>query len=342
MPAFYDQGFVVRVPSWHGLENVIFADYPGREEAYVAAGHDFVVTERPLLLPVTVIDHDQDNEPIWDLTSARRVGGFKAIVKEMPGDPSDGKLLNVSSESYGVVQNTVPWDVIDTLVQEPNVKYETGGVLEDGAKLFVTAYLDEPTQVTGDDSPIYPFLYATWSHDGSGAIRVGRTSIRIVCANTAAAAELESARANRDFTFKHTRNVMSRISDAKVAIEGAREGHREFMEIAEDLAIQSVTERQRELFIQGLLPSPPEHLVSDRVMSNIEEARGKLRTVLVSGSTIPDAHRLTAYGLLTGGIEYLDHLRGYRSSSTYLGRTLLRNEPAKAKLLPLIEEVIAA
>jgi phage/plasmid-like protein (TIGR03299 family) len=342
MPAFYDEGFVVREPSWHGLENVIFADYPGREEAYVAAGHDFRVTERPLLIPTTVIDHDQDDEPIWDLTSARRANGFKAIMKEMPGHPSDEKLINVTGESYGIVQNDVPWDIIDTLARQPNVKYETGGVLKDGAQLFVTAYLDEPTTITGDDSPTYPFIYATWTHDGSGAIRLGRTNIRIVCANTAAAAELESARAQRDFTFKHTKNVMLRIEDAKLALDGVREAHQEFVDIAEELARQTITEAQREMFVRGLIESPPQHLISDLVQRHIDTARGEVTAILANGSSIADAHRLTGYGLLCAGVEYLDHLRGYRTTGTYVGRTLLRNEPAKAKLVPLIREVIAA
>lgn len=342
MPAEYVTGFVVRTPSWHRLENVIFADYPGREEAYVAAGHNFNVVQRPLYWPTVVIDEGVDGEPIWDVTSNQRVKGWKAIVKEMPGDPTDGQLLNVSNETYAVIQNDVPWNLVDALARQPNMKYETGGVLDDGAKLFVTAYLDEPAQVTGDNSPIYPFLFATWSHDGSGAVRVGRTNIRIVCANTVAAAELQSARANRDFVFKHTKNVMQRIEDAQVAIDGLRQAHREFMEISEELAKRTVTERQRELFIRQFIPSPPEALISDRVAANIDEARSVVRRLLLSSETVPDAHRLTAYGLMTAGVEYLDHLRGFRNNNTYVGRTLLRNEPAKAKLLPLIEEVLTA
>jgi phage/plasmid-like protein (TIGR03299 family) len=341
MPAYFEYGFTVREPSWHGLEQTIFADYPGREEAYVAAGHNFSVVERPLVMPTAIIDTDGEGKPVWDLTSGKRVAGWKAISKEMPGDETDGKLICVTNESYGIVQNTVPWDIVDQLVSQPGVKYETGGVLQDGAKLYVTAFLDEPSTVPGDDSPIYPFLYATWSHDGSGAIRVGRTNIRIVCANTAAAAELQSAKANRDFTFKHTRNVMARIEDAKVAIDGVREAHEEFMAIALELAEWKITEAQRELFITQLIPSPPEALISTRVAGNIEEARGKVR-MLFNGPTIPEAHRLTAYGCMTAGLEYLDHLRGYRNSNTYVGRTLLKNEPAKAKLLPLIQEVLQA
>ena len=59
-------------------------------------------------------------------------------------------------------------------------------------------------------------------------------------------------------------------------------------------------------------------------------ARAKVRAIF-DGPTIPEAHRNTAYGLVQAGIEYLDHLRSYRNSDTYLGRTLLRDEPLKRK-----------
>jgi hypothetical protein len=61
-----------------------------------------------------------------------------------------------------------------------------------------------------------------------------------------------------------------------------------------------------------------------------------------SNASIPEAHKLTAYGLRLAGVEYLDHLRGFRNDNTYVGRQLLRQEPAKAKLGRLIEEVVHA
>jgi len=63
---------------------------------------------------------------------------------------------------------------------------------------------------------------------------------------------------------------------------------------------------------------------------------------IFDGPTIPEAHRNTAYGLVQAGIEYLDHLRSYRNSDTYLGRTLLRDEPLKRKLVPMVRELAAA
>jgi hypothetical protein len=36
--------------------------------------------------------------------------------------------------------------------------------------------------------------------------------------------------------------------------------------------------------------------------------------------------------------EYLDHLRGWRNRETYLGRCVLRPEPAKARVVAQVRE----
>ena len=77
------------------------------------------------------------------------------------------------------------------------------------------------------------------------------------------------------------------------------------------------------------------------MLDNILRERVKVRAIF-DGPTIPEAHRYTAYGLVQAGIEYLDHLRAFRNSDTYLGRTLLRDEPLKRKLVPMVRELAAS
>lgn len=82
---------------------------------------------------------------------------------------------------------------------------------------------------------------------------------------------------------------------------------------------------------------PPEGLVTDRVVRNVEQARAALRTILASETTVAVAD--TGYGLMQAAGEYLDHVRRARSWETKLGRTLIRPEPLKAKALTLIREL---
>src|SRR5439155_9378758 len=162
---------------------------------------------------------------------------------------------------------------------------------------------------------------------------------RVVCGNTISASEAESRRTGRHFTFRHTKNVMERIDDAKKTLSGVREETKAFQILADELAQVGITEEQREEFVRTFIPEPSStYAVSDRVLDNISRDRSKVRG-LFECETIPEAHKLSAYGLVLAGSEYLDHLRTYRNADTYLGRTLLRDEPLKKKLVPMGREL---
>ena len=75
--------------------------------------------------------------------------------------------------------------------------------------------------------------------------------------------------------------------------------------------------------------------------SAVVRRRAKVNS-LFFGPTIPDAHKLTGYGLFQAGVEYFDHLRAYRSKESYVKRTLLTNNPAKATLTRTIRELAKA
>lgn len=325
MPAYYDMGFAVRQASWHSQE-ILLADFPTREEGMRLAGHDFDLVE----LNVGTISED-----ILGFEQTQKLSGWKAIARS-----DTGKVLHVTRDSYTIIQNSVGWDIVDALGGE-GAKYETGMTLKDGAVCLVCVWLDEPVTITGDDSQTLPYGIVRWTHDGSGSLVCRSTSVRVVCANTDEASAFQARKLGTEYSFRHTKNALERIEDAKLAIRGIRQAHEEYVELAEELARTPISIAQRDLFVNQFLPMPPEALISDRVVRNVEEARTAVRS-LFNGPTIPEAHKLTAYGLRLAGVEYLDHLRGYRNQDTYVGRQLLRTEPAKAKLAKLIEEVVAA
>lgn len=328
MPANFDKGFTVREPAWHH-GTVVLDDYPGREEGMKLAGHDFKVIEMPLAV-VTAADED------WANIDYREASGWKALMK----DDADGAILSVVKDSYEVIQNDVGWDIVDAMVGE-GARYDAGVTLKGGAVCVVTAWLDEPVTIPGDNSTILPYSSTRWQHDGGGALSTRAVTVRTVCSNTDELAQAEARRLGTEFTFSHTKNVMDRIEDAKMAIRGMRLHQEAFVQLSLELAKQKVTKPQIEYFLTEFIPSPPEAMISDRVAKNIETARNAVRGILAS-ETVPDAHRRTAYGLRLAAVEYLDHFRPYRTQDSYVGRTLLRTEPQKAKLAKLLRETVKA
>jgi phage/plasmid-like protein (TIGR03299 family) len=224
---------------------------------------------------------------------------------------------------------------------QPNVKWETAGVLDGGRAVWCLALLDEPMRLAGDDETItLPYLAITNRHDGSGACALRATAVRIVCMNTFRAAELEGDRTGTTFAFRHSKRWRDRIDDARLAVTGARREFEAYRKLATELLGIPVTSTQRETFVQAFIPAPPVGLATDRVLDNVAKARGVLRTILGSQTTVSVAH--TAYGLVQAAGEYLDYARTHRTWETRLNRTLIRPEPGKQRALNLALEVARA
>lgn len=327
-----DRMFSVRLAPWHmgmGTNVSLLADHPDPATVLETAGLNWTVEADDVYRVASGGADDGAYTP---------VDGWKALIRS---DTSD--ILHVSKDSYEVLDNAVGAELMDLLLNEGgNVKYETGGSVKGGAVCYLTAKIDEDLAIDGDDSATFPYLVVTWSHNGTSAMQARATNVRVVCQNTISASEAEAERTGRKFTFRHTKNAKARIEDARDALKGVRRDALEFQVLANELAEIHVDDDAKRRFLTTFIPAPATDVViSDRVLDNITTARDSV-SALFTGPTIPDAHRDTAYGLLLAGTEYLDHLRGARNSDTYLGRTLLKDSALKARLVPMIREVVNA
>jgi phage/plasmid-like protein (TIGR03299 family) len=325
MPANIESMFSVRQMPWH-REGTIVADYPDTwTQARMLAGLDWEPVTAAVYAPVGInADGTVCYEPIE---------GWKTITRS-----DTGAVLSISKDTYTVIDHAEMGEIIEAVLAQPGVKWETAGVLDGGKAVWCLALLDEPITLPGDDSPVLPYLAITNRHDGTAACALRATAVRIVCANTFRAAELEGERTGTTFSFVHKSGWRNRIEEARTAVTGARAEMARYAELASELLAIRVTPAQRELFITEFIPKPPEGLITDRVARNVDEARAALRMIFESKTTEQVAH--TAYGLVQAAGEYLDHVRTARSWETRLNRTLIRPEPLKHRALSLAREVI--
>jgi phage/plasmid-like protein (TIGR03299 family) len=328
MSADIESMFSVREMPWH-REGVVLEDYPASwAEARRLAGLDW----EPQTEPVFALDGISDDgtpryEPIM---------GWQRIVRS---DNTQATLW-INQDSYELINHDAMGEIVEAVLAQPNVKWETGGVLDDGRAVWVLALLDEPIELPGDDTVTLPYLAMTTRHGKPGACTLRATAVRIVCANTFRAAELEGDRTGTTFSFRHTKKWRDRLDEARQAVTGARREMTAYVELARQLLEIRITPRQRELFVTEFVPLPPDGLVTDRVVRNVEDARTALRGILASPTTVGLAD--TGYGLVQAAGEYLDHVRRARSWETKLGRTLIRPEPLKSKALTLVRELANA
>ncbi len=330
MPALFDKGFFVREPAWHGM-GVVLDDYPSREEAMKLAGHDWDIKVRPVY-------------------HATEDGGFEQTPGFHEHYRSDnGAPLHVARESFEPIPNSLAYEIAEVLFDE-GFQYETGITVDEGRGAAITLKLDEPFHVDGDESRILPYGCLSWRHDGYGALKARTGTIRQVCANTINASEAEGKRLGTSFTFRHSKNARERIAQAKQSMKGIRQDIDVYQRLAAELSAITVTPAQRDLFVSTIIGDPHYSVsrgsaASARVKANIEAERTKVLGLFMQDpktSTIPEAHALTGYGLFLAGGEYFDHLRAYRTQGSYVYRTLLADNPAKAALSRTIRELVAA
>ena len=343
-----ETAFTVRKPAWWDSTGQFDLDhYPGREEAMRLAGHDWDVIELPSFTAIPAL--------AGYTAEQAEAAGFKALpngfLRKDDGWNSHVRsdtlaLLHKPKSSFERIQNSLAYDVAEWVLENSGFKYQCGISMDGGALNALTLLLDTPIQVPGDRALIFPLVALSWAHDGSGSLKLRSTSIRNECQNTVSASEAEASKAGTDFTFRHTKNVKDRIEDARKAIQGVGDTFNVFEEKMNELAVIPVTPEQRDLYVSTIIGDrdgvvSKSASVSDRVKNNIEAERAKVNSLFL-GTTVPDDHKLTAYGLFLAGGEYFDHLRAYRSRDSYVKRTLLTDNPAKASLAKTIREVVAA
>lgn len=321
MPAEFDTGFFVREPAWHG-EGTVLADYPGNwADASKAAGLDWEpIKDQVFTRDLSGID--ADGEPVYE---------YVLDTEHVMIRRSDTMArLDVRNSTYETIPNAAMGEMVEALLgTDSDVRYNTAGSLFGGRRVWALAEIGDPVRIGADPSYTRKYLALLNSHDGTSALQAIATNVRIVCANTWHAADLDGARSGHNFKFHHTKNWRVKLEEARDALAFGRKQSDAIIAEMTELTHIRVTARQTELFVTEFVPMPAAQIISDRVAGNIETARQAVRDLL-AGPTC-EGITGTVYGLVQAAGEYLDHVRTAKSSSSYVNRTLLTAEPMKAK-----------
>ena len=140
-----------------------------------------------------------------------QAGGFEEIDGKRAIVRADTQeVFTIMGNGYEPVQNKDAFSFFDAVIGQGEAIYHTAGSLYGGKRIWVMAKLPDDIKITPDDV-IQPYILLSNSHDGSTALRMQITPIRVVCANTLSVA----LGSNGGFYAKHTRNVMQRAKDAR-------------------------------------------------------------------------------------------------------------------------------
>ena len=159
-----------------------------------------------------------------------------------------GQVLGVVTDRYKIVQNEEAFAFTDELLGE-GVRYETAGSLQGGRKVWLLAHLPHEYIISGER--ISPYLVFFNSHDGSGAIKVAITPIRVVCQNTL---NLALSTAKRSWSMIHTGDIKGKMQEAKDTLFMAEKYMDSLGKEFETLRKKKLTDQQVLEYIEILLP----------------------------------------------------------------------------------------
>lgn len=287
MAANVESMFYVREVPWHGLGTMV-QEAPTSEDALHMAGLDWRVEQTPVYTDAGLV-----------------IPGYKANRRS-----SDGSILGIVSDRYKIVQNTEAFEFTDELVGETEngvVTYETAGSLAGGKRIWLLAKM--PTKQVLDDD-VEPYMVFTNSHDGTGAIRIAMTPVRVVCQNTM---NLALNTAKRQWSTKHVGDMQSKLEEAKLCLRLANDYMTNLDEEADRLANAKLYAEQVEEILNDMFPVDDN--ASDRKKNTVVQFMNNYWTAY----NMPDIAKFedSAWKAVNAMSDVVTHAAPQRKTTTY-------------------------
>lgn len=288
---------------WHGLGEKL--DGPANlDDALTHGGLDWEVGTVPIR---------PEGEPNSEIR--HRV----AVVRMDRAPGAAGRVIGVVHPGFRPLQNRQGAEMFDAIVGQGQAIYHTGGYLKQGEVVWLLAKLPEDIRVRGDDV-LESYLLFTNSHDGSVAIDIRLTTIRVVCQNTLSLA-LHKGAVGKVFRRAHDGRYDLLKQEAKDFFDFSVEQGRQTEALFRRLAEAKCDDRRFEAFLTKLMPDPlrpatasSNGQVSRAYETRLEQARESRKEVLgVHTIGIPargiDAAEKTWWGALNSVTAWVDHVQ---------------------------------
>lgn len=269
---------------WHGLGTQVDTA-PTSKFAIELAGLNWIV----------------EGKPVFD-ANGNEIPGYVANTRD-----SDNSVLGIVTDRYKVVQNSEAFEFTDSLLDE-GITYETAGSLRDGKTIWLLAKM--PEQKILDDK-FDPYICFMNTHDGTGAIKVCMTPIRVVCNNTL---NLAINSATRSWSTKHIGNIQEKLEEAKHTL-GLATTYMSALDVEADiLANTKVSDTEFEAMFDGMFPVDYKN-DSSRKINNINE----LKLNLFKCYAQPDIAKFhgTGWGIINAATDLVAHTAPARLSVNY-------------------------
>jgi len=292
MAANVETMFYVREAPWHGLGTRV-DEVLCSEDALTEGGLNWKVIQKAIF--------SEDNI---------KISGYQANIRDI-----DDKVLGVVTDRYKIIQNKEAFAFTDSLIGE-GVRYETAGSLQEGRKVWLLAKLPENYVIADDE--ISPFVVFSNSHDGSGAVKVAMTPIRVVCQNTL---NLALNTAKRSWSMVHTGDVRMKLDEARNTLLLAGKYMDQLSNTVDEISKIRLTDQKVMEYINDLI------LMPDNATKLQERNVRRLRTDLkIRFFEAPDLVGIPKNGwrFINAVSDFATHTKPLRKTKTFQENVFLK------------------
>ncbi len=222
--------YVGKAP-WHGL-GVALNNPPSVAEAIRLAGLDWNVILADLQITET-------GEPV----------DHKATVRD-----DDGRILGVVGPRYQPLQNADAFAWFQPFIESGEASIHTAGSLAHGKRVWVLAKINRaPSEIApGDD--VEKFILLSNSHDGTLAVRVGFTPIRVVCHNTLSLAH--GSEASKLVRIRHTASAKDALAAVRETMNAADQTFEATADVYRQLARKPISAADLRRYVKTVFELP--------------------------------------------------------------------------------------
>lgn len=284
--------FYTREKPWHGL-GVRVENALSSKDALIAAGLGWDVEQRKI--------YTEDGYAVH---------GYFANVRN-----SDHHTLGVVTKRYKIVQNYEAFAFTDALLGK-GVRYETAGSLKGGRKTWILARLPKQYRLAEDIT--MPYLVFSNSHDGSAAIKVAMTPVRVVCNNTL---NLALQNADRIWSANHTGDIDSKLEDARMTLFMAENYMNELAKESTRLSRKKVSDAEVEEYIKMLLPIATD--ATEIMEHNVKKMREDLKMRYYSAPDLQNIGK-NHYRFINAVSDFATHAKPLRETMQYRENLFLK------------------
>ena len=289
------QMFSVKETPWHGLGKIV-QEAPTAEEAIKLAGLDWKVEEKQIysFFGLPGVEYS-------------RIESHKAILRA-----TDRKVLGVVGKDYHPLQNDKAFEFFNPFVESGLASFETAGSLRDGKVIWVLAKLNKAPIEVGRGDAINKYLMLSNGHDGTMAVRVGFTPIRVVCANTLAMSI--GSKDARLLRVMHSKQVNTNVERIRELVNAADAKFEATAEQYQELTRHDVNQKDLQKYVEivfkySAVEEQRRQMAKDRMIQDITRLFETGRD-----NDLPGA-KGTYWGLYNAVTEYLSWEKGKTSDS---------------------------